>query len=346
MTIRRRTAMRSEGWLNQDALVEFFEQNLDIAVRNGDEARVSECLFCGTPRTMKVNIRTGDFICFHKDCQKRGRRAQLVMALLDCDFDTAIGRIASILSGKHRAVMTNEEMVEQIRRPERTRTPRRSYGGLPDEYIPCFDGENFQGGEFLTYLLETRNLSLETIQQWDIGYAEEGRLAGRVIIPVRTNEVTTWVARAALPGVSPKYRTERDGPTKILFGYNELEEGMDVVAAVEGTFDAMRLWSYGTPATGYLKDGLSVSQVSLLERKKPKRLVMFPDGGDRNAQVRAIRTALAIESRFNEVAVVLVEGNQKVDPDAGDRELIEKLIREARPVTRLDMLKYRMSRVS
>lgn len=328
------------------ALTEYFVSNLEIAVQNGDEVRLNECLFCGTPRTMKVNVRTGDFICFHRHCKKRGRRAGLVMAITGGTYDDAIGQISMILRGVHRATESNDEMRERLVRqadksePVKRRTPRPT-AGLPPDFIPCWDGEGFDGIEYLT----GRGVSEESIKRWGIGYADRGPLAGRVIIPVRTEGTTSWVARAARPDLEgPRYRTPKGAPTRVLFGYDEVPSEADIVLAVEGTFDAIRTWSYGIPTVAYLKDGLSLEQVHLLERKHPKRLVIFPDAADENAQKRAIRDANAMASRFQEVAVIIVKSDEKIDPDTMPREQLEYLVHSAPAVSRLDTLRMRMRR--
>lgn len=325
---------------NFGALTEWYIDNLDVSVRNGDECRIRECLFCGSVRTLKVNVRTGKFKCFHRECLVVGGPVALIRAILDCDYDTAVGKMSGILRGVRTTEMTTTEMRARLAGASTARVPG-VVGSLPEFFTPCHRDGRYTNVEYLL----GRGVSRDSIRRWGIGYTVSGELCGRSIVPVRTAGVVSWVARANHPKLNPKYLTPKDGPRRVLFGYDEVEVGADLLVAVEGVFDAIRLWSYGIPTVAYLKDGLSYEQVGLVERLRPRRLVIFPDGADRKAQARALRDGAGMATRFAEVAVVVFETEAKVDPDSAPRELVECLIAEAPVVRGTDLVRFKLGGV-
>lgn len=340
-----------------DQIRDWLEERLTIANVSGDEIRLRECLFCGKPRTMKVNVERRKFFCHHQDCGRAGGLVQLIQAIENVDYDEAIGIARSLTRGLihgHRQLSEVRKTLRRVRAAEEDPGIRHD---LPDEFIPCWSPDRPKPWRVPTYLTrpqdeDGRGLTRDMIRRWGIGYATEGQCEGRVIIPIRCGRLQSWVARAIDPDVRPKYLTAHSaqdpGADRLMFGYDEVPHGADVLVALEGTFDAIRVWSYDIPAVAYLKDGISAGQVTLLGRLEPKRLVLLPDGGDPKALERSLTAAAALGARFEEVAVARLvppRGQKKIDPDTAPRSMVEDAIASAVPVDRTAAVRAKRERL-
>lgn len=71
-----------------DTVEQYLLDNLDIQRRQryatGDELVLKECLFCGRPEKMYVNLSKLRFNCFSVHCNARGNLVALIMAIEDC----------------------------------------------------------------------------------------------------------------------------------------------------------------------------------------------------------------------------------------------------------------------
>lgn len=344
-----------------DVIRDWLEERLNIANISGDEIRLRECLFCGKPRTMKVNVERRKFYCHHQDCGRAGGLVQLIQAVEGVDYDEAIGIARSLTRGLlhgHRKLSDVRKTLRRVRATESTEESASEIRHeLPDEFIPCFDETRSKPWRVPSYLTRPqdeggRGLTREMIARWGIGYATEGRCEGRVIIPIRCGRLQSWVARAIDPDLRPKYLTAHSaqdpGADRLMFGYDAVTPEVDTLVALEGTFDAIRLWSYGIEAVAYLKDGISAGQVTLLGRLAPRRLVLLPDGGDPKAWERSLTAAAALGSRFEQVAVARLvppRGQKKIDPDTAPRSMIEDAIADAISVDRTASIRAKRERL-
>ena len=320
-----------------DRFRDYFEDRLDVMVVSGDELRLRECLFCGRPRTMKVNIAKLKFICFHGDCQATGSVVRLVMVVEGCTKGEAIRIVTDLARGIVKARHTVEELEDVADRLEDPTPEDDEKIGLefplPDEFVPCWDGQRWRIPKYL----KRRRIKKRTLKKWGIGYADRGTYGGRIIVPIRCAGMSSFVARAASDHLRPKYLTPgRSASDEMLFGYDALKP-QGVAVAVEGTFDAMRCDSYGWPTVAYLHDKLSPPQVDLLVRRRVRRLILLPDA---NMLTQALSSAPSLEGRFDEVLVGrLVEG----DPDGAGRAAVETALHDARPAHLVDFLDHELS---
>jgi DNA primase len=140
----------------------------------------------------------------------------------------------------------------------------------------------------------------------------------------------------------PKYKAA-DGINTgdLLFGIDEIEEGQETVAAVEGVFDAIKWQQHGIPTVAYLKDRLSPKQLSLLLDKNIGTLVLVPDAADRKAVARAMRDASKYASRVDAVLVAVQPDGR--DPDELDRDEAWALLESAKELSGLDAVAFELS---
>ena len=182
-----------------ESIAEWLRDRLDVAVENGPELRLRECLFCGRPRTMKVNVERRKFICFHQDCAQAGSLLRLVQAVENCTFDEAMGIVKGLLRGLARGHRRPEALAENLRRlqteGETEEAPDKLHHDLPEEFIPCWDGNKWRVPRYLKH----RRVQRDLIKRFGIGFAEEGDAAGRVIVPIVCADAFSWVARKIDP---------------------------------------------------------------------------------------------------------------------------------------------------
>lgn len=327
--------MNVEDWL---------EDRLDIISRAGAEVRIRNCLFCGRARSMKINTERRKFICFHGDCQASGGLVRLVQAVESCTLDEAIRITTNMLRGvtKARPLVEVRDLWEDLQRDE----PAAEVTDdgldlkipLPPEFVPCWDGKKWRTPKYLT----ERRVRRDAIERWGIGFCPHGTYGGRVVVPVRCAGMSSFVARDTVKGdrFRPKYLAPLDAGGHMLFGFDEVKPGQ--VIAVEGVFDAIRLWTYGFQAVAYFGDHLTPSQIELLERIRPLDLLLMPDGDDPKAQAKAVHAARSIETRFRSVQLALLAGG---DPDDVGRAEVVRAVREASSVADHDAAAIRLRAV-
>lgn len=338
-----------------EAIADWLRDRLDIAVENGPELRLRECLFCGRPRTMKVNVERRKFLCFHQDCAQAGGLLKLIEAVEGCTSEEARGILASLVRGLargHSSIRTLAERARRLRELEDEEPePVRELldHALPEGFEPCWTGKKFR----IPRYLKERDVPREELRRFGVGWYTDDRDVGRIVIPVLCDGARSWVARKIDPDdFGPKYLTPHSagdpGADRLLFGYDEVPDEVETLVAVEGTFDAIRLWSYGFAAVAYLKDRIGPGQIALIGKKRPRRLVLFPDAGDARAREKALRDGATLAGRFEEVAVALLElreGEKKTDPDSAPRARVERAIRTAGAVTRGSAQEFARSRL-
>lgn len=314
------------------ALDNWIEDRLDVVARTGPEVRLRACLFCGRSRTMKVNVERLRFICFHEDCQSAGGLLRLVQAVEDVSYDEAIRIMGNLMRGVTKARPHTEvaSMLDALRRGEPLAEKESESADddlripVPREFIPCWDGERWRIPKYLT---QERRLRRADLQRWALGFCKRGTYRGRIIVPIRCDGMSSFVARDFTGRRDrPKYLAPAEVGGFMLFGYDEVRTPGRVVA-VEGVFDAIRLWSYGIQAVAYFGDHLTPAHVELLERLDGLDLVLMPDGNDPKAQARAVRSARALEARFASVKLALLA--EGVDPDTAGRAEIARALADA-----------------
>lgn len=172
--------------------------------------------------------------CF--SCGFGGGPLELVRAVLEVDREEA----AEFLKGAHRRPPALEAQVEV--KPVvlgRGMTMPAGYRFRPLAEMPSL---------FREYL-GSREIDEGLVAVYRIGYATDGRLAGRVIFPMisRTGDVLSYTARAATGGLKryKEPREEERASKSAVFGehvWPSIEEARDwTLFLTEGCFDALTL---------------------------------------------------------------------------------------------------------
>jgi len=173
----------------------------------------------------------------------------------------------------------------------------------------------------LNYLIN-RGLTKRDIDEYEIGFCNEGRYAHRLIFPIKiNNRVTGFVARTIIDD-KPKYlypNSMKKSNQLFNIGYDTA----DFYVLVEGIFDAIRVGKRGIAILGsYLSQG----QLDLLLGYLPKSstiVVML----DSDAKIKALKVASKLSSYFNVKIAFLKDG----DPGSKTREELNGIIKSAKP---------------
>lgn len=115
---------------------------------------------------------------------------------------------------------------------------------LPKEYKPLHVPQNgFKYEQALKYVRDVRKISMKEIQEYNIGYTEDGPKKLRIIIPSYNakGKVNYYEARAYYDKLNQTYM-KPDYPDKDDIIFNEFRINWDIpIILVEGVFDAMRM---------------------------------------------------------------------------------------------------------
>lgn len=312
-------------------IIEYITDSLDVAHERGDELILRECLFCGKPLKMYVNVAKLKFNCFSGGCGARGRLVALVMAIEDCDLIEASRLIKEMGEGliRSKPLSALERAYIGLTQPAAADGDGLLEVPLPAEYQPCWDGSNWSVPQYLS----DRGVNKASLQKWRVGFCSNGRYAGRVIIPVACRGMSSFVARDVTGRARQKYLNPGAALMgQMLFGYDTLRSGATVVA-VEGVFDAIRLQQHGLPAVAYFGAEPRDGQTRLLERLEPRRVILLPDP---DAYQPALDYAVSVIGRFKEVRVARLG---RGDPaDAPWDEVQEALWQSEAITSQLDAL--------
>jgi hypothetical protein len=167
------------------------------------------------------------------------------------------------------------------------------------------------------YLTNHRNLSEDEIRLHCIGACLTGRFAGRVVIPVYSNDdrivywvTRKWVRKCSKPYLNPSH--EREG---LFFGEELLvEESSIPLLCVEGVFDAIAHYPHAVATLG------KVTEPHLERLMKVRRPVVFVRDGD--ARDEGICCALRMQMNGFAYGTGSVDLGAKVDPDEITHEVL------------------------
>lgn len=147
----------------------------------------------------------------------------------------------------------------------------------------------------------TRGFDASDVQTWHIGWAAQGRCAGRIWIPIHNREghLVSWNARA-FDGRSPKYLRAGDGDTIVMFGEHTwpIITRREVLAISEGELNVIA-------AKKILGDEIALGAVSgnkMMRERQMLRLLSFP--------------IVIILADPDQAGAELTEAVQAVHPDA------------------------------
>ena len=294
-------------------IASWVKDHMEVLSKSGGEL-VCRCPFCNSDR-FYVNPKEAVYVCFR--CWESGTTTKLVKVRTP-----GMGwKAAEALLRQGEA--DDDELEELLRvRPGGDVARGERYKVrhiLPAEFVPCFDGEHWRVPKYLTRPMpKGRELCAEDITGAALGYCKLGRYRDRVIIPIACDGHHTylgrlmgresdfaWTAEGGRRVVPPKYLMPKGaGLPQVLYGYDQVTQGAEVIYIVEGVFDRIRMVALGyRNVVASLGKKLTDEQVELLRRRKPRSICVIYDAG--SGYISAVEVAVATRRRLQVVSTVV-----------------------------------------
>ncbi len=228
------------------------------------------CPWCGRGGgSFRINATTGLFRCYkchdkfspEDDSRSWGFFPRLVAHV----EGISVGEAARKCFGR-------DSLWSPAPNPERllTRAPNkqtaRVWNPLPPGCVRCFDQERKeQPWKVPSYLTKRRGCTRDAVKAFDMRYATEGPLEGRVVLPIKGPHGISYTARSMFADLEPRYMNPSEaGFEHLLFAWTLLPKQLAYIVIVEGPFDAIRLWQHGIPAISLLGKNCSETQADLI----------------------------------------------------------------------------------
>ena len=165
--------------------------------------------------------------------------------------------------------------------------------------------------------LNSRGITKETIDKWDICYAESGKYKDRIIIPSkRLNGKTDYfVSRAFYDSVEPKYKNPDGDKSDLIFG-EKFIDWTKPVFLTEGVFDALALYN-AVPILGKNIRGYKRLLNKILENKTDIILCFDDDAKSDTIKIAnylknfKIKVYILEHTKYNDVAEAFEKEGKK-----------------------------------
>lgn len=276
-----------------------------------------DCCFCDD-RKQRLFVNLDRKVYYCHNCESSGTLVTLISEYASITWQEALS-VYREYEGQETALPESieEEIFSRLIKVPQIEVPKYIHP-LPDEFILLEDAKGQSGREAINYIKD-RGISLRTAEERYIGYCDEGKYAGRIIMPDFENgEIVHWQARTWKP--TPKSKMARKMFRKVLNPSLTPEQLSDGVRAVEksevvGNIDSViqsrmavlvegKFDEYTIPGIGACLHGkhMSDSQFMKLVRNKNNIdvIAVMMDG---DAFSSAIVTADRLYRHFDDVLV-------------------------------------------
>lgn len=235
---------------------------LDNTLGAGTSLKGSEqahhCPFCHHhKKKLQVNLETQNWHCWV--CDSKGRTIQSLLRKLNVDVRD-IQKIRDIYGDFEESNIQTEEFVVKLQLPKEF----KSLYQKPKSINPIYN-------QAIAYL-KRRDINLNEILKYNIGYCEDGLYGGRIIIPSydSNGELNYFIARSFYEEERMKYKNPPVNRNVIVFD-NQIN-WKEPIVLVEGAFDAFSVKRNAIPLLGKflptkLKDKIfemGVKEISIL----------------------------------------------------------------------------------
>lgn len=213
------------------------------------------------------------FCPFHDNRSSAACCVNVVKGLYICYSCGAKGTVEA-LARKVNAPLTEVFSVEGVRETRdglrQTISPIVKH---PDSWLKQFSGHK----EAAAYW-RTRGFGPTTMAAWDLGFDRSAKAA---TIPLRdySGNVLGVIKRRMGKDAHPRYLYPKGFKISLhLFGAHKARKApKDVLAITEGSVDCISVWQFGVPAVALLGVQLSASQLGLIRKINPQKIVLFLD---------------------------------------------------------------------
>jgi DNA primase len=175
---------------------------------------------------------------------------------------------------------------------------KRIYPGMKDELARC-----------MYHYLHTRGVTDQQIEDYAVGYCEDGRYADMVVIPVYQDDKLLFFTTRRVFGAGKKTLNPKAGDSKryVLMGYDRCYEASpDKIYIVEGPFDLWALEAAGFYGVAVMGSTITPDQAALLSKIDAELIVCFdPDAEEKTRKYAAVLA----KNCPNTVSVCIMSGD-------------------------------------
>lgn len=216
---------------------------------------------------MEINIddESEHFLYFHCwICNKSGRNASFLLKDMKADkkYIEQLNKLSLRLNkfniseeGLSSMDLFRREITNKLNNTSNIVSNKKNNEELllPKEYKRIddyYDNNNIFYLEAVRYLMEDRNLSMQDIIRYKLGFCDRGKYKGRIIIPSYDNNLNLnyYVARDYMTGSAYSY-INADAEKDIIFNEYLINWNYPVILC-EGPFDAISIKSNSIPILG------------------------------------------------------------------------------------------------
>lgn len=289
-------------------------------IRKGEEA-VYFCPFCTHhKKKLEVNVRTQEWHCWI--CNSSGKSIRSLFYKLKTK-EKYFDELYKIVGQNWKRTEREEHKNLQL--------------SLPDDFIPLWKPSNSFGyGHAMSYLHD-RNVTMDDIIRYNVGFCEKGEYQHRVVVPSydKNGDVNFFAARAYHEGNNYKYMLP-PWPKDII-GFELFLNWNEPITLVEGTFDAMAVKNNVIPLFGTTIN-FSLKLAIVVNRVRRVNIVLDND---------ALRQAVDIFDRIedlqvNKIDIHLVELGDK-DPSVMGFEAVNELINKSKAFDFSDIIRAKLN---
>lgn len=313
----------------------YLEQIGAIAAEGGTSGLqwiIPVCPMCDGEKTLYVSDETGAWICYRcTDAPQTRADIEDERPSKGPNFTTLVALLENTdQAGAAEILMFSQEA--SVHAPGERRAPKDPFAvvssDLPLEYQPV----SKDGVVRMPSYLAKRGLSAETAERFKLGWCDDGKYAGRIIIPIECPLGRSFTARATWD--TPLRYLHGPGAGRLLFGWDQAMELEDTpwistLVIVEGQIDAMSVQQIGIPCVGLGGLSLRASQKKILEESS--RIQTFTIMLDRTAVESAMKIGQSLGRDRCRVAFLsdFKDANEALAADRGDAIL--SAVRNAKP---------------
>ncbi len=289
-------------------------------IRKGEEA-VYYCPFClHKKRKMEINVKTQNFHCWV--CHVRGKSLRSLFYKLKVK-ESYFTELYKIIGTDWKRSENEEKRIVDL--------------SLPDEFVPLWKPNKSSDYGLAMSYLHRRNLTIDDIIRYNIGYCETGNYKQRIIIPSYDKDGNINFFAARTYNESNSYKYMLSPWSKNIVGFELFVNFTDnYVTLTEGTFDAITIKNnviplFGTTMSNKLKERIILSGI-------PRVNIMLD--GDKPGINGAIKIYEFLQSFDIDIHLIL---SDKKDASILGFENVTNIINNSKPITFRDIIKIKLN---
>lgn len=299
--------------IKQGQLISLLDRALNQAarIRKGVEA-VYFCPFCNHyKKKLEINVNSQSWHCWV--CHSSGKSIKSLFRKLN--VNSSYYNELYKITGGYQPQHIEKEYTQDLK--------------LPDEFISLNKNTNtIEYNNAMSYLAK-RNVSMDDILRYNIGYCIQGIYKNKIIIPSYDKDVNInfFAARSYYDGSQMKHMLSPW--SKDIVGFELFINWKDPITLVEGTFDALAVKKNVIPLFGTI---MSNKLKNTIIEKNVKRVNVILDKD-------ALEEAMIIQNflKNHDISVHLIQLDDK-DPSILGFKKINELIYNSSPMEFEDLI--------